>query len=188
MTYGHEKIAYEKTEKGKTETTLPPKKNKSLQIKPKFLKEALPNTAMFLENGLQSERDLIGSMEFLAKMKGISSQAIEEAKKTMGLQKAALAIAIIFEKHCKNLVKSSGGYLRGMIAKENRGELYLERSLHALQNEAFEEKLNSWRMQNTEQSTQLDENNQKNALFKSQLNEVLKKLEIPKHSVKFYNT
>nr|WP_275064958.1 replication initiation protein RepC [Bartonella sp. ML71XJBT] len=143
---------------------------------------------MFLENGLQSERDLIGSMEFLAKMKGISSQAIEEAKKTMGLQKAALAIAIIFEKHCKNLVKSSGGYLRGMIAKENRGELYLERSLHALQNEAFEEKLNSWRMQNTEQSTQLDENNQKNALFKSQLNEVLKKLEIPKHSVKFYNT
>ncbi|WP_375695664.1 replication initiation protein RepC, partial [Bartonella sp. AC66GZZY] len=92
------------------------------------LMQALPNVAMFVKHGLQSERDLIGSMEFLATMKGISFHAVEDAKKTMGIKKAALAIAIIFEKHCKELVKSSGGYLRGMIAKENRGELYLERS------------------------------------------------------------
>ncbi|WP_375649512.1 replication initiation protein RepC [Bartonella sp. MU70NMGDW] len=45
----------------------------------------------------------------------------------MGNKKVFLAIAIIFEKHGKELVKSSGGYLRGMIAKENRGELDLER-------------------------------------------------------------
>ncbi|WP_273789563.1 hypothetical protein [Bartonella sp. ML70XJBT] len=75
------KKAYEKIEKGKTENALPSKNNKSLQIKPEFLTEALPNVAMFMKYGLQSERDLIGSMEFLAKMKGISSHAIKEAKK-----------------------------------------------------------------------------------------------------------
>ncbi|WP_244979391.1 hypothetical protein [Bartonella queenslandensis] len=67
------KIAYEKIEKGKTENTLPSKNSKSLQIKPELLAQALPNVTMFMKHGLQSERDLIGSMEFLAKMKGISS-------------------------------------------------------------------------------------------------------------------
>ncbi|WP_019220185.1 plasmid replication protein RepC [Bartonella florencae] len=184
MTYGHNKTAYENIKKGKTETPLSSKKAPLLHIKPEFLNEALPNTAMFLKHGLQSERDLTDSMEFLAKMKGISTHTVEEAKKTMGLQKAALAIAIIFEKHCKNLVKSSGGYLRGMIAKENRGELYLERSLHALQNEAFDEKLNDWRMKNTEKHTQSNSNQQKNLLFKSQLNEVLKTLKMQTYSKK----
>nr|WP_244979412.1 replication initiation protein RepC [Bartonella queenslandensis] len=170
------KIAHEKIEKGKTENTLPSKNSKLLQIKPELLTQALPHVAMFVKHGLQSERDLIGSMEFLAKMKGISSQAVEDAKKTMGIKKAALAIAIIFEKHCKELVKSSGGYLRGMIAKENRGELYLERSFYALLNEAFEEKLNDWHVQKTEKNDLTKSNDQKSSLFKSELNEVLKAL------------
>ncbi|WP_371875528.1 replication initiation protein RepC [Bartonella raoultii] len=71
---------------------------------------------------------------------------MEEAKGDMGIKRAALAIAIIFEKYCRELVKSPGGYLRGMIAKENRGKLYLERSFYALLNKASEEKLNSWHM------------------------------------------
>ncbi|CAK00494.1 plasmid replication protein RepC [Bartonella tribocorum] len=177
--------AYEKIEKSKTENTLPSKNSKSLQIKPELLAQALPNVAMFMKHGLQSERDLIGSMEFLATMKGISSHAVESAKKTMGTKKAALAIAIIFEKHCKELVKSSGGYLRGMIAKENRGELYLERSFYALLNEAFEEKLNDWRVQKTEKNDLTKSNDQKSSLFKSELNEVLKTLKMPINSKQF---
>ncbi|WP_208441895.1 plasmid replication protein RepC [Bartonella raoultii] len=145
-TSGHDKMAYEKIEKSKTENTLPLKNDKLLQIKPELLTEALPNVAMFLKHGLQSERDLTGSMEFLAKMNRISPHAVEEAKRNMGIKRAALAIAIIFEKYCRELVKSPGGYLRGMIAKENRGKLYLERSFYALLNKASEEKLNSWHM------------------------------------------
>nr|ADN97095.1 replication protein C [Bartonella sp. TT0105] len=176
VTPGHDKMAYENIEKGKTESTLPSKNSKSLQIKPELLTQALPNVAMFVKHGLQSERDLIRSMEFLATMKGISSHAVEEAKKTMGIKKAALAIAIIFEKHCKELVKSSGGYLRGMIAKENRGKLYLERSFYALLNEASEEKLNDWCGQKTEKNESSKSKDQKISLFKSELNEVLKAL------------
>ncbi|WP_039761288.1 plasmid replication protein RepC [Bartonella queenslandensis] len=173
MTSGHEKKAYEKIEKSKTETTIPSNTTKSLQIKPELLTQALPNVAMFMKHGLQSERDLIGSMEFLAKMKGISPCAVEDAKNAMGMRKAALAIAISFEKHCKQLVKSPGGYLRGMIAKENRGELYLERSFYALLNEAFEEKLNDW-------CGQKKANDQKISLLKLELDKVLKTLEMPK--------
>ncbi len=47
---------------------------------------------MFMKHGLQSERDLIGSMEFLAKIKEISFQALEEAKETM--RKNVLSFAI----------------------------------------------------------------------------------------------
>lgn len=135
VTFGHDKMAYEKKEKGKNETSLPSKGNTLPQIHPEILAKALPNTIMFLKHELQSERDLTGSMEFLAKMSGISSHAVEEAKKTMGFKKAALAIAIIVEKHCRQIINSPGGYLRGMIAKENRSELYLERSLYALMKE-----------------------------------------------------
>ncbi|EJF92283.1 hypothetical protein ME9_01685 [Bartonella taylorii 8TBB] len=165
-TSGHNKKAYEKKEKGKTQTTFSSKDPTLPQIKPEFLATALPNTAMFLKHGLQSERDLIGSMEFLATMKGISSHAVEEAKKTMGIKKAALAIGIIFEKHCRELIKSSGGYLRGMIAKENCGELYLERSFYALLDEAFKEKLNNLY---TVKNHQLKPNDEKKPLFKSEL-------------------
>ncbi len=178
-------IAYERIEKSKTENALPSKNSKSPPIKPEFLTQALPNVAMFMKHGLQSERDLIGSMEFLATMKGISSHAVEDAKKTMGIKKAALAIAIIFEKHCKELVKSPGGYLRGMIAKENREELYLERSFYALLNEAFEKKMKYWHVQKTEKNDLTKSNDQKSALFKSELNEVLKTLKMPINSKKF---
>ncbi|WP_336294034.1 replication initiation protein RepC [Bartonella sp. CB169] len=69
------------------------------QINPNLLSKALPNTAMFIKHGLQSERDLIGSMEHLSKVMHISSHAIEQAKNVMGLKKAALAIGIILEKY-----------------------------------------------------------------------------------------
>ncbi len=38
---------------------------------------------MFMKHGVQSERDLIKSMEFLATMKGILPHVIEKTKKTI---------------------------------------------------------------------------------------------------------
>lgn len=67
-------------------------------MKPKLLKEALSHTVMFLKYALQSERDLVGSREFLAQMKGISSQAVEEAKKTIGLYKSCFRSCYHFRK------------------------------------------------------------------------------------------
>ncbi|PIT69230.1 hypothetical protein [Bartonella tribocorum] len=50
MAFDHEKKAYEKIEKSKTESTLPSKNSKSLQIKPKILTQALHHVAMFVKN------------------------------------------------------------------------------------------------------------------------------------------
>ncbi|KEC55619.1 replication initiation protein RepC [Bartonella rochalimae] len=135
-------MAYEKKEKGKNETVLPPNNSTLPQIKPYMWIRALPHTAMYLDNRLTSVRDLIGSVGFLAKIMGISPSAVEEAKNTMGLEKTAFAMGIILEKQHRQLVISPGGYLRGIMAKEKRDELHLERSFYALLKENDTEKLN----------------------------------------------
>ncbi|WP_245256348.1 plasmid replication protein RepC [Bartonella melophagi] len=104
------------------------------QIKPETLVSAMPNVSEFLDNKLNSVDDLVSSTEFLAKMTGISPDAVKQARETMGFKKAALAIGIILEKYARQLIHSPGGYLRGMIDKEKRGELYLERSIYGLLN------------------------------------------------------
>ncbi|WP_396584274.1 plasmid replication protein RepC [Bartonella grahamii] len=185
MTFGHEKMAYENIAKGKTETPLPSKGSTLPQIKPEMLEKALPNAAVFSECGLQTESDLIRSMYPMYRMIKVSEHAAEQATKIMGLKKTALAIAIIFEKYARGLVKSPGGYLRGMIDKEKRGELYLERSFYGLLNEAFEEKLNTSRIQKTENNDITKQNDQKSFLFKSELNEVLKTLKMPENPKQF---
>ncbi|WP_375612520.1 MULTISPECIES: hypothetical protein [unclassified Bartonella] len=61
------KKAYENIEKGRNGTSFPSKNNKWLRIKLGLLMQALPYVVMFMKNGLQSERECSGSMEFLAK-------------------------------------------------------------------------------------------------------------------------
>ncbi|WP_336279645.1 replication initiation protein RepC, partial [Bartonella sp. CB175] len=98
-----------------------------------------PHTAQYLDHRFKSAKDMIGSIAFISKMLGISSNAVEQAKTAMGLEKAALAIGIILEKYSRQLIQSPGGYLRGMIDRQNKGQLYLERSLHGLLNSAERE-------------------------------------------------
>ncbi|AQX31570.1 plasmid replication protein RepC [Bartonella schoenbuchensis] len=104
------------------------------QIKPETLVSAMPNVSEFLDNKLNSVDDLVNSTDFLAKMTGISPDALKHAKITMGFKKAALAVGIILEKYARQIIYSPGGYLRGMIDKQKRGELYLERSIYGLLN------------------------------------------------------
>nr|CDP79651.1 replication initiation protein RepC [Bartonella schoenbuchensis] len=104
------------------------------QIKPETLVSAMPNVSEFLDNKLNSVDDLVNSTDFLAKMTGISPDALKHAKITMGFKKAALAVGIILEKYARQIIHSPGGYLRGMIDKQKRGELYLERSIYGLLN------------------------------------------------------
>ncbi len=80
MTFGHNEKAYKNTVNGKTKPSKSSKNTIFPQIRPEILIKALLNTTMFLPHGLQSERDLIGSMEFLVKMKvheGYNGMSIE---------------------------------------------------------------------------------------------------------------
>ncbi len=63
-------------------------------------------------------------------MIGIPQKSWDTAQAYMGPQAAAIAVALVFEKHTSGEVKSPAGYLRGMIAKSRVGELHLERSCY----------------------------------------------------------
>lgn len=63
---------------------------------------------------------------------GISPQAWGEARQSMGDELAAAAVAVIVQKQATGLVRSPGGYLRGMLDKHAQNRLDLVRSLHGL--------------------------------------------------------
>jgi len=66
----------------------------------------------------------------ICKYVGISDDIYCKSITTMGKERAITAIALIFEKCCNDEIKSPTAYLSGMIRKEERGELHLDRSLH----------------------------------------------------------
>ena len=66
----------------------------------------------------------------LAPMIGIPQTSWDAAQEQMGHHKAAIAVALVFEKHTAGEVRSPSGYLRGMITKSRAGELHLDRSCY----------------------------------------------------------
>ncbi|RVK23222.1 replication initiation protein RepC, partial [Sinorhizobium meliloti] len=50
----------------------------------------------------------------------------------MGELRAAVAVAVIFEKYDRQEVSSPGGYLRAMTDRDATGELHLTRSVYGL--------------------------------------------------------
>ncbi|EJF82553.1 hypothetical protein MCY_01730, partial [Bartonella rattimassiliensis 15908] len=70
---------------------------------------------------------------------------------------------------------------RGMIEKEKRGELYLERSLFALVKHPDQQEVNSLDLEKKHKTNQ----EEKSSLLKSELKEVLKTLNRSINSKKF---
>lgn len=75
-------------------------------------------------------RTLVGVAGKVRPMIGISADAWETAQKTLGAEVAAAALALITDKYSAGEVTSPGGYLRGLLAKAQKGELHLARSFH----------------------------------------------------------
>jgi replication initiation protein RepC len=72
----------------------------------------------------------------LRPMAGISESAWNVANQVLGPAVAAASIALIFDKHTDGIVKSPGGYLRGLVEKAQVGELHLDRSFYGRLSEA----------------------------------------------------
>jgi len=73
-----------------------------------------------------------GIIEKIGRVCGISDHALAAARETMGLPAFILSCYLIFEKWMDGKVYKPGGYLRGMTAKAENGELHLEKSLFGL--------------------------------------------------------
>ena len=72
----------------------------------------------------------------LRPMAGISENAWNVANQVLGPAVAAASIALIFDKHTDGIVRSPGGYLRGLVEKAQVGELHLDRSFYGRLSEA----------------------------------------------------
>ncbi len=95
--------------------------------------QACPDFTSWAKNfglSLRDWADLHRMAGQLAPMIGIPQKSWDTAQAYMGPQAAAIAVALVFEKHTSGEVKSPAGYLRGMIAKSRVGELHLERSCY----------------------------------------------------------
>ncbi|WP_299553862.1 plasmid replication protein RepC [uncultured Tateyamaria sp.] len=100
--------------------------------------QACPEFASWARNlggYLQDWGDVYRVAGQLRPMIGISEHAWLAAQDQMGKQRAAAALALVFDKHTSGEVGSPGGYLRGMVEKAGAGELHLERSFYGRLNE-----------------------------------------------------
>ena len=77
--------------------------------------------------------DVINLAENLCSGLGISSYVWQEACRSMGQAAAALIIIIIEVKHHRGIVRSPGGYLRGMMKKSRKGLLHLMPTIYGIQ-------------------------------------------------------
>jgi replication initiation protein RepC len=105
---------------------------KSLKVTPGELADLVPRLAEYLPAGPVSWRAVVDAAALLSGDLGVSRHLWGEACVSMGRERAALAIAIVASKGAGHFSRSAGGYFAGMVKKDGRGELHLDRSLWAL--------------------------------------------------------
>jgi replication initiation protein RepC len=129
-------IASDKSSPAPTEpkTTTPPlvSPEKLVGIKPAELVDLAPRLAQYIPHGTLTWSLVLDATDWLRGELGVSRSLWAEACKTMGRDRAALALAIVSTKSAAHFSRSAGGYFAGMVRKDERGELRLERSLWAL--------------------------------------------------------
>ena len=99
-------------------------------ITPNLVLNISPNLKPYLFTTSPSWADLVEAADRLRQQLGISRPAWIDACQAMGRYQAATAIAVIAAKG--ETIRSPGGYLRGMIARAQNGELHLSNSLWGL--------------------------------------------------------
>lgn len=85
--------------------------------------------------------DIVEAAALAAGGLGISDHAWKQACDTLGRREAAVAVSIVAIKHDQGLVRSPGGYLRGMTEKGAAGELNLAATIFGLQDKKRQSRL-----------------------------------------------
>lgn len=98
--------------------------------------QACPSIKHWTTSPIRGWADLVRQTDHLAACIGVHPSAVHEARRVLGQEHAAVAMAITLQKTDdpdeNRQVKQPGGYIRGMIGKAERGELRLDRSIYGL--------------------------------------------------------
>lgn len=97
---------------------------------PAFVLRIAPPLKRWLPSARPTWGEVVEAADRLRRELGVSQNAWAEACQVLGRYGAATAIAVIAAKRAE--ISAPGGYLRGMVARARKGELYLVRSLHGL--------------------------------------------------------
>lgn len=97
-----------------------------------LLRSACPAFAELGGADCQDWREFIDLADKIRPMLGISPDAWNDARATLGLNRSAAALAIIVQKQALNEIQSPGGYLRAMTERHRVGQLRLDRTIKAL--------------------------------------------------------
>jgi len=103
-----------------------------LVVKTTELVDLAPRLGQYVPPGAAQWGDILDAADCLRRELGISAALWGEACIGMGRERAVLALAIVSTKEAAHFSRSAGGYFAGMVRKDERGELHLERSLWAL--------------------------------------------------------
>lgn len=92
--------------------------------------EACPDIADYVRTGIRSHRDLLAAVEIVRPMLGISPSAWEDARTTMGREKASIVVSAILQRGVA--IKNPGGYLRNLTGRAAAGQFSIWPMLMAL--------------------------------------------------------
>jgi replication initiation protein RepC len=99
---------------------------------------ACPDIVDYAKGGISNWRDLLATAAVVRSVLGISPSAWEEALSIMGEVQAAVVVACILQR--ATVVRSAGGYLRGLTRKAEAGEFSIGPILMAQINSQLREK------------------------------------------------
>lgn len=88
-----------------------------------------PNFAEFVQAPKAWPEIVDAAVRIIAPMMRVPASTWQTAYRLLGRDRAAAAVALIFEKHNEGLIDSPGAYLNGMIDKAQNGKLDLPSSL-----------------------------------------------------------
>jgi len=104
--------------------------------RPSFVARIAPTLGSLIRTERPNETDVVEAAYQLLNPLGISQDAWSDACGNRGRYHAAVLVAVIAEKHQAQQLRSPGGYLRGLVARDRSGRLNLDHSLFALRDRA----------------------------------------------------
>jgi replication initiation protein RepC len=103
-----------------------------LRLKPEQLVELAPRLERYVNTPAPAWPDIVLAAAWLAGELGVSRTLWAEACRVMGRHRAAVALAIVSTRAPGHFTSGPGGYFAGMMRKDEKGELHLDRTIWAL--------------------------------------------------------
>lgn len=138
-THGEEKASERKSAVIESSAPRPPppvpnRADDMSKVSLSLMQSACPSIATYATDAFASWGRLREAGRLLSAAAGINLQVWQEAQIELGPDTAISALAITFQKTKDGLVLNPGAYLRSLVQRGTRGELFVSRSLFALAN------------------------------------------------------